>query len=215
MSNPEARDMVENEAPRKDETIRTFQDGRQFSLNTFLNEHPCALRLSFHIDEGEYANPLGSRKGNNKLTNVCIKLQNIDSRLNSSLERVYVVLMVKSSVLKKYGYKKVFQPLIGDLLKLESKEGVQIKFDSGIYTLRATLVNVLGDTLAIHDLYGLLGPSANYFCRACMITRADLQNGNFGDNFPHRTAQSVKNDLEAVNNNEITASQCGRGFFQW
>lgn len=131
MSNPEAREMIETEAPRKDETIRTFKDGRQFSLNTFLNKYPCALRLSLHIDEGEYANPLGSRKGNNKLTNICIKLQNIDARLNSSLERVYVVLMVKSSVLKKYGYKKVLQPLIDDILKLESEEGIQIKIDEG------------------------------------------------------------------------------------
>lgn len=79
----------------------------------------------------------------------------------------------------------------------------------GTWTLRATLVNALGDTLAIHELYGLLGPSANFFCRACMISRADLRNGNFGDNFSHRTAQSVKNDLKAIENNKKSASQCG------
>lgn len=131
MTNPEAREAIENEVPQSDETIRSFKDGRQFSLHAFLNDYPCTVRLSLHIDEGEYANPLGSRKGNNKLTNVCMKVQNIDARINSSLERIYISLMVKSSVLKKYGYKKVFQPLIEDLLKLESEEGVKIKTDSG------------------------------------------------------------------------------------
>nr|XP_029735388.1 uncharacterized protein LOC109423289 isoform X1 [Aedes albopictus] len=127
MTNPGAREMIESEARQFDDTIRTFKDGHQFTLHAFLNDHPCALRLSFHIDEGEYADALGSRKGKNKLTNVCIKIQNIDARINSSLDRVYIALMVKSSVLKKYGYRKVFQPLIEDLLKLESKEGVKLK----------------------------------------------------------------------------------------
>lgn len=94
----------------------------------------------------------------------------------------------------------------------------------GIYTLRATLVNALGDTLAVHELYGLLGPSANYFCRSCMITRRDLHNGNFGDNFPHRTVQSVQIDLETIQQNEKLISQCGikeecvlheLGYFRW
>nr|XP_029711652.1 uncharacterized protein LOC115256818 [Aedes albopictus] len=224
MTNPGAREMIESEARQFDDTIRTFKDGHQFTLHAFLNDHPCALRLSFHIDEGEYADALGSRKGKNKLTNVCIKIQNIDARINSSLDRVYIALMVKSSVLKKYGYRKVFQPLIEDLLKLESKEGVKLKTAAGIYTLRATLVNALGDTLAVHELYGLLGPSANYFCRSCMITRRDLHNGNFGDNFPHRTVQSVQIDLETIQQNEKLISQCGikeecvlheLGYFRW
>lgn len=67
----------------------------------------------------------------------------------------------------------------------------------------------MGDTLAVHELYGLLGPSANYFCRACLITRQDLHNGHFGDIFPHRTVQSVQDDLEAIENMEKTVSQCG------
>lgn len=131
MSNPDAREMVGNEMPRTDETIHTYKDGHQFYLHEYLQKYPHAVRLSFHIDEGEYADPLGSRKGNNKLTNICFKIQNMDARINASLDRVYVALMVKSSVLKKYGYTKVFQPLIEDLLKLETDEGVKINTESG------------------------------------------------------------------------------------
>lgn len=92
-------------------------------------------------------------------------------------------------------YKKVLQPLIDDLSKLESDEVIPVKTDSGVWILRAVLVDVLGDTLAIHDIYGLLGPSSNMFCRACHITRKDLLSGDFGDNFTPRTVESVQKAL--------------------
>ncbi|XP_058453377.1 uncharacterized protein LOC131431582 isoform X2 [Malaya genurostris] len=157
--------------------------------------HPHCLRLSIHIDEGEYANPLGSRKGKNKMTNICFKIGNFDPRINSSLDRIYLALMVKSYVLKKYGYKKVLQPLIEDFSQLESDEGIPIKTESGVWIMRAVLVHVLGDTLALHDIYGMSGPSANMFCRICEISRNNLISGNFGGNFYIRTVESVQNAL--------------------
>lgn len=94
-----------------------------------------------------------------------------------------------------FRYEKVLQPLIDDLLRLESPEGVPIKTGSGVWILRAVLVHVLGDTLALHDIYGMLGPSANMFCRICEISRRDLISGEFGNSFSIRTVDSVQNAL--------------------
>lgn len=94
-----------------------------------------------------------------------------------------------------YRYKAVLQPLIDDLLKLESDQGIPVKTESGMWTLRAVLVHVLGDTLAIHEIFGLLSPSANMFCRACQITRNDLLSGEYVDKFTRRTEENVQDIL--------------------
>lgn len=207
--NPEARAMIRAEKHQKDGEMYTYKDGQQYRNHEYLSRYPDAVRLSIHIDEGEYSNPLGSRKGKNKLTNICFKIQNFDSRINSSLDRIYIALVVKSSVLKKHGYEKVLTPLIDELLILESEEGVNIKVNTGFFRLRGVLVSVLGDTLAIHDIFGLLGPSANLFCRTCLITRKDLVMGALGDNYVHRTANNVEDDLDAIENKYKSQKDCG------
>lgn len=209
MSSPEARKMIDEETASPDGILQTYRDGRQFSNHPFLKKFPSAIRLSIHIDDGEYCNPLGSRKGINKLTNLHFKIQNFDSRINSALNRMYLVMMIKASLIKKFGYAKTLQPLLDDLKQLESTEGVSLKIDSEIITIRAVLVNVLGDTLAIHDLFGLLGPSANKFCRMCEITREDIHNGMIGDHFQYRTKEGVETSLSAIQKKEQTSKSCG------
>lgn len=104
MSNPKARAMVNEESKFiEDGTYETYQQGSKFKNHPFLQLYPTCVRLSLHIDEGEYCNALGSRRGNNKLTNICFKIENFDAKINSSLDRVYLALTVKSKVLKKYG----------------------------------------------------------------------------------------------------------------
>lgn len=71
-------------------------------------------------------------------------------------------MMIKSCHLKTYGYSKVLNLLIEDLILLESEAGVPLQLGSTSMTIRAVLVNVLGDTLAAHDVFGLLSASANF-----------------------------------------------------
>lgn len=106
-------------------------------------------------------------------------------------------------------YEKILQPLIDDLLRLESPEGVPIKTDSGVWIMRAVLVHVVGDTLALHDIYGMMGPSANMFCRVCEITRKDLIAGKYGNSFALRTVDSVQNSLISDQMGQKPASMYG------
>lgn len=164
---------------------------------SFFCKYPFALRLIIHLDEVEYLNPLGSRKGNKKLTIISFKVQNFDSIINSSLSRVYLALVIETKVLKKYGYKKVLQPLIEELKVLESDDGYSVKMDP-TQILRAVLVNVVGDTAALHEVFEIMGPQSTLFCRICYIARSDLHAGQFGNMYHHRSSGTIAADLQAV-----------------
>lgn len=110
----------------------------------------------------------------------------------------------------RYGYKKILRPLVEDLKKLETDDGVKIKLADGTWlTLRAVLCHVLGDTLAMHEIFELMGPGATLFCRACYANRKELRSGKLGDLFPHRTKESVQRDLEAVQQGIMQPRDCG------
>ncbi|XP_055534134.1 uncharacterized protein LOC129723758 isoform X1 [Wyeomyia smithii] len=75
--------------------------------------------------------------------------------------------------------------------------------------MRAVLVDILGDTLAVHDVLGMLSPSAKMFCRTCYANRDSLKAGELGDNYPARTVASTKSDLEALQAGKTTPGQVG------
>ena len=208
VQNRKARDMIQKE--NNDGVLRGFKDGTRFQEHPFLSSFPTAIRLSLHLDDVEHNNPLGSRKGIKKMTVFSFKIENFDSIVNSDLSRIYLALIVASKDLKKYGHEKVLQPLIEDLRQLESDSGITIKIGEGDdFVLRAVLVHVIGDTLAIHDIFRLMGPQARMFCRFCYMPRDALRRGCPQDSFPCRTPESVKCDLAAIQSKQQQPSDLG------
>lgn len=95
-------------------------------------------------------------------------------------------------------------------MALESESGVVVKINENeSYTLRATVVHVLGDTAAFHELFELMPAQSNIFCRACYISRSIMHSGNFGVYYPMRTHESVNNDLMELRNGQTTPAKCG------
>lgn len=72
---------------------------------------------------------------------------------------------------KKYGFAKILSPFINDLEKPESDAWVKIILDNKTYSLRASIFEFSEDGLAVHEVYNLLGPLANIFCRMCLFSR--------------------------------------------
>lgn len=208
LQNDQARVAIANETPN-DGFLQGFKDGERFKNHPLLNAHPDALRLAIHIDDVEYLNALGSRKGNKKLTNVSFKIENFNPVINSNPDRIYLALTVHTKDLKKYGYAKVLRPLIKDLLRLESEDGVKIAVKGQEHILRAVLVHVVGDTLAIHEIFELMGPQSKIFCRMCYASRDLLHQGSFGDVYCMKTPESIRTDLEAIALNLKKPSECG------
>lgn len=199
MRNPEAMDIVEKETSSPDGSFNSYKDGSSYKHNPYFRKYPTALRLTLNADDIEIVNNLSPRSGKHKITQFYIKIQNFEHCRNSSYNTSYLVMSINAVILKKHGFDKVLRPLLEDLKRLESDEGVVMKFGITTFTLRAVLCSFAGDTLAAHELFGLLGPSASYFCRQCYITRNDMKNGFIGALFEQRSVQSHQRDVENVN----------------
>ena len=76
-----------------------------------------------------------------------------------------------------YGFHKILSPFLSDLKKLESNEGVKIMLHGEEFNLLATIIAFCGDTLAVHEVFNMIGPKANKFCRMCLYSREDLHAG--------------------------------------
>ncbi|KAK0151868.1 hypothetical protein N1851_006762 [Merluccius polli] len=132
-----------------------------------------ALQIQLYYDDFETANPLGSKKGIHKLGCAYFILRNLPTKLNSVLMNIHLVALFHSEDLKKYGFGPILQPLINDLKILEM-QGIQVPFSDT--PLMGSVIQVTGDNLAVHGLFGMVESfSATYCCRFCLTDKTSLQ----------------------------------------
>ena len=176
LSNKVIRDallQVKTSPPR---ILGSFVDGQHFKSHQLFSRYPHALRLKLYYDELEITNSLGSKTGIHKLRTLYFQIQNLPLHMNSSLNSIHTLIICCDADVKKYGFKKILEPFVVDLLKLESDEEVVIQLDGEEFTLRASISAFCGDGLAIHQVFNLLSLSANLFCRCCMYSRENFHN---------------------------------------
>lgn len=157
--------------------IENFKSGLKYRNNAYFQENPNAIRIILYVDDIEVVNPLGSKTKIHKLSAFYFSIDNL-SNFNGKLENIFLLALCYAEDIKKYGYKKILEPFMNELKLLE--EGVQIQLKTGPRIIRAALVLVVADSMAIHDIFGLTSPSSNCFCRSCYITRNEfLDRNNF------------------------------------
>ena len=66
-----------------------------------------------------------------------------------------LALLVETSDLKTFGYKKVFEPLINDIKKLEV-EGINIDYNNTVINLRGTVCFFVADNLEANAVGGFV-----------------------------------------------------------
>ena len=94
-------------------------------------------------------------------------------KLNSVLMNIHLVALFHSEDLKKYGFDPILQPLVHDLKVLET-QGIQVPFSDT--PLKGSVIQVTGDNLAIHGLFGMVESfSATYCFRFCLTDKTRLQ----------------------------------------
>lgn len=185
----------------------SYTSGQCFENSLYFQENPDALRIILYDDDAEPCNTLSSRAGNNKIAAMYFKIQNIPTQFNSSKKAVFPLIYAKSTDAKRHGYSRILAPLVDDLKRLE--KGVPVFFGSEKYIIKAVVIALAGDTLAVHDLFGLLGPSASLFCRECTITRNHFKNNPFEHSFPLKDKHWYNLNLDKLRKKEITATDCG------
>lgn len=206
--NPQTRKLLDD-SQENDQFVKeyhTFRTGETFKKSQFFKDFPNAIRLDLYQDDVELGNPLSSRAGINKISVFNFKIQNMPDKWNSSPRSIFPLLYVTAVDAKKHGYNKILQPMIKDLQKLEN--GVTVYYGSEKFELRAIVTIFCGDTLALHEIFGLLGPSAKYFCRICTIPRPIFHENPF-QTFPLRTKEWYQTNLAKLESGEITRSECG------
>lgn len=117
-------------------------------------------------------NPLGTSRKKHKLCAVYWILGNLPCGCNSALSSIYLALLCKSELIKSFGYEKVFEPLLCDLVRLE-KQGLFVPLLGSV--IKGTVQCVVADNLGAHGLGGFVENfSANYFCRFCTAQLSDI-----------------------------------------
>lgn len=177
--------VVDNHAGQQsvnEEQYRSYRDGHHFLNNDFLSGEELRISLCLYVDDFEICNPLGTSRKKHKLCTVYWILGNLPPGCHSSLSSIYLVLLCKSDDVKTFGYQKIFQPLLHDLVTLE-QQGVFIDH-LGTF-IKGTVQCVVADNLGAHGLAGFVESfSGDYFCRFCTATRSEIQskevkNGEF------------------------------------
>ena len=147
--------------------------GSYFKTNAVFCQEKHALQIQLYYDDFETANPLGSKKGIHKLGCIYFILRNLPPKCNSVFMNIHVVALFHSQDLKKYGFSEILKPLIDDVKKLEI-EGIEVPFSDS--PLLGSIIQVTGDNLGLHGLFGYLESfSATYCCRFCLSTKEELQ----------------------------------------
>lgn len=197
-SNPGVRHAILAEKKSDDHNVLAgYLDGDYAAIHPFFSIHKHALRIQLYYDELEIVSPLGSKTGVHKLGAFYYIIQNLPSHMNSELSSIHVLILCADADVKKYGFAQILAPFLNELAELESEEGIRMIIDEGEFVLRASLAAFCGDGLAVHDVFNLLGPSANKFCRLCLYSRDDLHVGSLEQAEP-RTEETFAAHLELL-----------------
>lgn len=199
-NNPELVDMLKLRHKPKEGVYTDLRDGTYFKNSPLFSVEKDALQIQLFYDDFETANPLGSKKVVHKLGAIYFTLRNFPPVLNSSLVNIHLCALFHAQDIKRYGFNSILEPLVHDLKILET-QGLQIPtFEDVIY---GTLVQVTGDNLGLHCLFGFVESfGAHYCCCFCLLEKHYFQSV-FSEDDPKvvlRTADTHSHHCQTMQN---------------
>lgn len=156
------------------DALTDFSDGAVFEESPFFNcGQPC-LSLQLYNDEFEVLNPLGSKRTLHKVSAFYFSLGNLKPKFRSALKNIHLLILVRHRLIKQYGVAKVLEPLLSDVLKLQS-EGVRVCYNDQEYFVKGTIATVCADNLSAHALAGFsCSFNSGRVCRYCLCHHKDI-----------------------------------------
>ena len=171
--NPELPDMVKPRHISKEGVYIDLRDATYLKESPLFSIKKDALQIQLFYDDFETANPLGSKKGLRKLGAIYFTLRNFPPIFNSSLINIHLGALFHAQDIKRYGFDLILEPLVNDLKVLET-EGLKIPMFE--HLIHGTIVQVTGDNLGLHGLFGFVESfSARYCCRFCLLEKHCFQ----------------------------------------
>ncbi|KAJ8666110.1 hypothetical protein QAD02_007772 [Eretmocerus hayati] len=200
-----------NKLLQRPEYIRVYETFQYVSviktLELVLPHEEIRKGIASEQKSTDVNNKLGNKVRAHKIGMFYFVIQNLPKHLNSLLGGIHVLGIACTADIAKYGVHKILEPFFNDLKKLESNEGVPLKFGQGEYVLRATISAICGDGLAAHQLFNLKGSGVSRFCRLCLISRDEFHKDincssisrtreNYSEQLKILERQKTKGDLE-------------------
>ena len=100
--------------------LREFKDGAFYKSLDYFKQNPGALAAGIYSDCIELKNPLGSARGKYKLLELFWFILDLNKEMRSKVDRIQVGIVCQEKILRKYGYKVIYKPLIKDMMEVES-----------------------------------------------------------------------------------------------
>ena len=173
------------EASSDKDLIEEVRDGLIIRDLSYLKNNPGAYVGLLYSDAVEITSPLAAGKGRHKILQMFWTIGDLPKKFRSKIDQIQVCVIVKDSILKKYGYAKIYQPLIEELTLLE--EGINVQYPIA-RTVKVCFPFHLGDNLESHSLGGWSTCfSSRDICRHCHIQYNELDSRihNFTSLGPH------------------------------
>lgn len=161
-----------------------------------------AISLILYADEFEFCNPLGTSRKIHKILGVYWILGNLPPGCHSSLSSIHLAALINSNDVKQYGYEKVLEPLVDDLVTLEQHGFFVSKLGK---TIKGTVQCIVADNLGAHSIAGFVENfSGTYVCRFCTAQSEECQTIEVNSGaFCLRTKGVHAAHLEAVREEEV------------
>ena len=112
--------------PSDGDLLEEICDGSFIKSLPYFQRHPEAYIGLLYSDEVEVVSPLGAGRGRHKVLQLFWTIGNIQKQFRSQVDTIQLGIVVKSSLIKKYGYRKIYKQLISDMKILED-EGIIVK----------------------------------------------------------------------------------------
>ena len=148
--------------------LKDFCDGEFCKDNILFSNNRISLKLYLFFDEFEVVNPIGAHRKKHKIGGFYYILGNIPPEKRSVLNGIQLVMLCKSSDIKRFGLGNIIQPIIDDVKILET-EGLVI--ESVNFPIKGTIAFISADNLGSHLLGGYpesFSPNVLHVCRSCL-----------------------------------------------
>lgn len=192
-----------------DGKLRDFCDAANYQNNNIFQSHLPTLEIQLYTDDFTIANPLGNKAKTLKLGAFYFILGNLSPQYKSKLYVIQLAIICKSIHIKKYGFSKVMEPLIQDLIILE-KDGVTVKVNATTYNFKGTVSYMSADNLAAHGVGGFIESFSGFrISRFCMATSEGIKNCLSVDLCDMRTKDSYNAQVSSVSGDSSLCSVYG------
>ena len=183
--------------------LYSFNDGAVYKGNKLFSAVKNALELVLYHDDFNVINPLGNKVSKYKVSAFYFVIGNLPSKYRCRLKDIHLAVLSPASLIKKYGYASILDPLLKDLKILEA-EGINISIDNIRHTFFGTVSMMVADNLAAHAIGGFYCnfSTVKRFCRFCLAVRTSLNDTCQSE---LRTVESYQNQISSV---EIDPSLC-------